>query len=253
MRTIDINCDLGEGFGPYSLGESEEIFKYISSANIACGFHAGDPLVIQKTIEAALINNVSIGAHPGFSDLQGFGRREMKLSPDDLYSSILYQVSALKSMTEALGGHLSHVKIHGAMYNMAANNFEMARTIAKAVKQIDAHLIFYGLANSKMIEAAMELGLKTANEAFADRRYNKNGSLVTRSNSLAIIHDENECINQVSSMINKQKLTSIDGSTINMKADSICIHGDNKEALLFARKLNEELKANNIAIRPIKA
>jgi len=252
MNTIDINCDLGESFGQYSIGNDPEILKYISSANIACGFHAGDPLVIQKTIVSALEYGVAIGAHPGFPDLQGFGRRNMKLSEDELFSCILYQVGALKAMTEALGGQLHHVKPHGAMYNMAACDYNMALCIAKAVQKIDPSLLFVGLAHSSLIDAAKSLGLKTANEAFADRRYMRDGTLVSRSNPRAVIHNERESIHQVLQLISDKQVVSFDHKTIDMHADTICIHGDNTEALQFAKALKENIEKKGYCIKALK-
>nr|WP_321410002.1 5-oxoprolinase subunit PxpA [uncultured Carboxylicivirga sp.] len=251
MHTIDINCDLGESYGAYKIGNDLAILKYISSANIACGFHAGDPGVIRKTIEAALNHKVAIGAHPGFPDIQGFGRRSMLLTDDELFDTILYQVSALKGMTEALGGKLQHVKPHGAMYNMAAQDYHMAKTIAKAVKQIDASLLFYGLANSQMLQAAKDEGLRTVSETFADRRYTKEGLLVPRSQPDAVIHNSNQCIQQVLIMIKDQKVISADGHEITLNADSICLHGDNMQALELAKAITEALEKSDIHISAV--
>ncbi|MCU4164948.1 LamB/YcsF family protein [Carboxylicivirga caseinilyticus] len=251
MHTIDINCDLGESYGAYKIGNDLAILKFISSANIACGFHAGDPGVIRKTIEAALNHNVAIGAHPGFPDIQGFGRRNMYLSDDELFDTILYQVSALKGITEALGGKLQHVKPHGAMYNMAAKDYHMAKTIARAVKKIDPSLFFYGLANSQMIQAAKDEGLTTVSETFADRRYTKEGLLVPRSQPDAVIHDSNQCIQQVLTMAKDQKVISADGHEITLKADTICLHGDNVQALELAKHITEALEKSDIHISAI--
>lgn len=249
---IDINSDLGESFGNYKIGNDAKVMKYISSANIACGLHAGDPVVIENTIKLALENKVGIGAHPGYPDLQGFGRRSMKLNLDEIRSTVLYQVAALKSMTEALGGKLQHVKAHGALYNDAAINKEIATAIAKAVLQIDPELIFMGLANSVMIEAAQDLGLKTANEVFADRAYTKFGTLVSRSLPDSVIHDGEVCNHRVLKMIQEQKVTEIEGSEISIQADSICIHGDNPTAIEMAKSLKNHLKKNRITIQALK-
>lgn len=251
MKSIDINCDLGESFGHYHLGNDKQILKHISSANIACGFHAGDPLVIKNTIEAALSEGVSLGAHPGFPDLNGFGRRVMKLTDDELYSCVLYQVSALKSMAEALGGTLNHVKPHGAMYNMAAIDVKMALVIARAIQQVDDQLMLVGLANSEMIKAAQMIDLPVCNEVFADRRYTDNGFLVPRSHDAAVIHDEAVCVQQVRDMLFKDEVISISGKQVAIKADTICIHGDNAEALQFAKKLNASLAEAEIIVSSI--
>ncbi|MCU4175264.1 5-oxoprolinase subunit PxpA [Carboxylicivirga sp. N1Y90] len=241
MCKIDLNSDLGESFGKYNCGNDNEILKLISSANIACGFHAGDPSVIQKTIEQALSNNVSIGAHPGFPDLQGFGRRNMNLSEGELFSCVLYQVSALKSMTEALGGKLEHVKPHGAMYNMAANDYTMAHCIAKAVQKIDDSLLFVGLANSQHIKAASDIGLQSISEAFADRRYNNQGFLVARSIPNAVIENNDQSIKQVLNILENKTVETIEGEKINLNAQSVCVHGDNKDALTLTQKLHKAI------------
>jgi UPF0271 protein len=249
MVQIDINSDIGESYGAYKIGNDEEILKYVTSVNIACGYHAGDPVIMRKTVENAIKNGVAIGAHPGYPDLSGFGRRDMKLGDDELFCSVLYQVGALKSMTEALGGKLQHVKPHGAMYNSASVNYNMAKVISEAVYKIDPDLILVGLANSQLTKAASDTGLRVANEIFADRRYQKDGTLVPRSHELALIHDEQQAVNQVKQILQKGVVTSIDNCDIPIKADSVCIHGDSPEALLFAKRLNEEL--NRSAIMPV--
>ena len=248
---IDLNCDLGESFGNYSIGNDPYVMKYITSANVACGFHAGDPTVIEKTIILALENGVGIGAHPGYPDLAGFGRRYMQMNMTDLRASILYQVGAVKAMTEALGGKLQHVKPHGALYNAAANDYEMATVITRAVKDIDSKLVFVGLAGSKMLRAAENTGLKIAHEVFADRAYNNDGTLVARSEAGAVIHDVNTCLNRVMQMIHEHTVLSITGETIPIKADTICIHGDNKMALDFARSLHTKLSDSNVLLQPM--
>ncbi len=248
---VDINSDLGESFGNYKIGNDAEVMKYISSANIACGFHAGDPLVIEKTIKLALKNKVAIGAHPGYPDLQGFGRRSMKLSTEEIRSSVFYQVGALKSMTEALGGKLQHVKAHGALYNDASVNEEIAKAIAEAVLLIDPDLIFMGLAKSKMTDVAHKMGLKTASEVFADRAYTKSGTLVSRSLPGSVIHDSLRCNDRVLKMIKEKKVIEIEGSEVDINAESICIHGDNPSALEMAKSLREHLENNKIKIQAL--
>jgi len=260
---IDLNSDLGESFGNYKMNNDAEIMKYITSANIACGFHAGDPLVIEKTIKLAFENNVSIGAHPGYPDLVGFGRRSMKVSNDELFSMILYQVGALKAMTEALGGKLAHVKPHGALYRDLAYDYPKSIIVAEAIFKIDPELIFVGLANSKMLRAAREVGLKAVNEVFADglkavnevfadRAYNDDGSLVSRLQEGAVIHDGKICLEQVNQMITQNTVQSINGNAIPIQADTICVHGDNIKALDFVKALNRFLTKRKIELRSIK-
>ncbi|MHC1704808.1 MAG: LamB/YcsF family protein [Tenuifilaceae bacterium] len=248
---IDLNCDLGESYGAYKIGNDEAIMSFISSANIACGFHAGDPVTIEKTIRLAIRKNVGIGAHPGYPDLEGFGRRPMKLSSEELRASILYQVGAIKSMTEALGGELQHVKPHGALYNSASVDFDMALIIAQAVKDIDSSLILVGLSNSEMLRAAKEIGLAFASEVFADRAYDDNGTLISRSNSKAVLHDTDQVIKRVLRMINERVVETISGKIIPIQADTICIHGDNEMALSFAENLYSAFKSNGISLKSI--
>lgn len=250
---IDINSDLGESFGSYKTGNDAEVMKYITSANIACGFHAGDPVVMEKTIRLALENKVAIGAHPGYPDLMGFGRRKMDLTPEEVKAYVFYQVAALKAMTESLGGKLQHVKAHGALYNEAAENDSVARAIAEAVLQLDPGLIFVGLANSNMLEVAKKMGLKTAAEVFADRAYTNFGTLVPRSQPGAVIHDPKICNDRVLQMIKEHTVEAINGSKIPIDASTICIHGDNPAAIELARSLRDHLEKNGIEIQAMKA
>ena len=249
---IDLNSDLGESFGNYSIGNDAEVMKYVTSVNIACGFHAGDPLVIEKTIKLALKNKVAIGAHPGYQDLIGFGRRSMKLKNDELHSLILYQVGALKAMTEALGGKLDHVKPHGALYSDLAYDYNRALAVSEAIYKIDPELIFIGLANSKMLKAAREVGLRAASEVFADRSYNDDGSLVSRLEEGAVIFDGEACLEQVNQLITNNTVTSINGNTIEMNVDTICVHGDNLKALEFVKALRKFLTQKNIQLKSLK-
>jgi 5-oxoprolinase (ATP-hydrolysing) subunit A len=250
---IDINCDLGESFGEFKIGNDEAILPYITSANIACGFHAGDPLTICKTIVLAIKNNVAIGAHPGYHDLEGFGRRPMKLSSEELRASILYQVGSLKSISEALGGNLQHVKPHGALYNLASADYSTALVIADAVREISSSLILYGMAGSEMIRAAIDVGLNYASEFFADRSYNDEGTLVPRNVKGSVIHETDEVIKRVIKLIKENKVVTISGKTIAVQADTICIHGDNEMAPEFAREITTALIANGIALKsPLK-
>ncbi|MFA5848491.1 MAG: 5-oxoprolinase subunit PxpA [Bacteroidales bacterium] len=237
MMKIDINCDLGESYGDNIVGNDEAVMPYITSANIACGFHGGDPLTIEKTIRLALKYGVSIGAHPGYQDLKGFGRQPMNLTAAELRASILYQVGALKSMSIALGGKLRHVKPHGAMYNSAASDFDMAMVIAKAVRDIDSSLILVGLSQSELINAAKKVGLAYASEVFADRAYNDDGSLVSRSLPGAVIHDTKVMIDRVIRMVRENVVESVSGKIIPIQADTICVHGDNEMAVEFCAVL----------------
>ena len=217
---IDVNADLGESYGYHQLGNDSEIIKYVSSANIACGFHGGDPFTIEQTIKLALENNVAIGAHPSYPDLVGFGRRSMKISNEELYSMILYQVGALKAMTEALGGKLHHVKPHGALYNDLANSLQKAKVVAEAIYKIDPSLILVGLANSEIQHAAREGGIKSGCEVFADRAYNDDGSLVARYKYGAVFHDGETCLKQVKQILTSNSITSINGNKIDMCVDT---------------------------------
>jgi UPF0271 protein len=252
MKKIDLNCDMGESFGAYSIGLDEEILPYITSANIACGYHAGDPTVIANTISVALEYNVGIGAHPSYPDLQGFGRRLMHMTPKEIYHMIMYQIAAVGGMTTALGGKLQHVKPHGALYNVAASDPIIAEAIVEAVYQVAPDAILFGLANSRLIQIAEKHGLQVAHEVFADRTYQSDGSLTPRSNPNAIIHDHQLAIEQVSHMINEREGISIDGVPFPIKAETICIHGDHPSSLLFVKKLREEFARTNIEIEAIR-
>ncbi len=251
MPIVDLNCDMGESFGAWTLGNDAELMNYVSSVNIACGFHAGDASTMRKTVETAIEKNVAIGAHPSFPDLQGFGRREMKLSAQEIFDIVLYQVSALKGICETFGGKLHHVKPHGALYNSAAKNAEMSLAIAEAVKKIDSNLIFYGLSGSFLISEAEKIGLQTASEVFADRTYQADGSLTPRNQPNALIKDTETAVKQVLQMVNAQTVTATNGETISIKAETICIHGDGENALEFARIINKTLTENNIAIKSV--
>ncbi|MGL6104867.1 LamB/YcsF family protein [Romboutsia sp.] len=250
MLKVDLNCDLGESFGRYKLGLDEEVIKYISSANIACGFHASDPLVMDKTVALAKENNVSIGAHPGYPDLVGFGRRNMDISIDEAKSYIKYQIGALYSFCKCSNVKLSHVKPHGAFYNMAAKDYKLAKAICEAIYEFDCELILLGLYNSQMIKAAKDVGIKYAKEVFADRAYEEDGSLVSRNKEGAIIHDEDLAISRVIEMIQKKRVKSITGKYIDIEVDSICVHGDGEKALEFVKKIKRKLKEENIEIKP---
>lgn len=245
---IDLNCDLGESFGNYKIGMDEEVIKFISSANIACGFHASDPLVMEKTVALAKENGVKVGAHPGFPDLVGFGRRNMNVSPAELKAMVMYQVGALAAFCKARDIKMNHVKPHGAMYNMAAKDIKLALAIAEGIAQVDDSLILLGLSGSQLLKAAQEVGLKCAAEVFADRAYEEDGSLVARTKAGAVIADENEVIERVIKMIKLGKVQAITGKEIEIKPDSICVHGDNPKALNFVKLIRQRLTQENIKI-----
>ena len=239
---------MGESFGAWQMGSDAALMDYVSSINIACGFHAGDATVIRKTVETALSKNVQIGAHPSFPDLQGFGRRDMNLSATEVFDIVLYQVSAVKGICEAFGARLNHVKPHGALYNKAAKHAELAAAVVEAVKKADDNLVFYGLSGSFLISEAEKAGLSTASEVFADRTYTADGTLTPRSEPNALIHDPKQAIAQVLEMILEQSVTAATGEKVTLKAETVCIHGDGANALEFAKLINSELSRCGIEI-----
>ncbi len=247
---IDINCDLGENITANGKQIDAAIMPYISSVNIACGFHAGDPLGIQNTLKLAKEHNVQIGAHPGFDDKANFGRKPIKLSPDELSAILLYQIGAVKGMALALGTSLRHVKAHGALYTMAAADFDTARILAEAVQAYDPELAMVCLAQSEMVNAAESIGLRYVSEVFADRSYRDDGQLVPRTASHAMLHDVDEMINRVIRMVKDKTVVTETGKSIHIQADTICIHGDSPQALPFARKLSAALKSEGIELEP---
>jgi UPF0271 protein len=251
MYKVDLNSDMGESFGDYKLGMDEEVLKYISSANIACGYHAGDPLTMEKTVKMAVKENAAIGAHPGLPDLMGFGRREMNITTEEAKCYVRYQIGALWAFASSRGVKLQHVKVHGALYNMAANDAGLSEAIAQAIYETDKDLILVGLANSEMIKAGKKANLKVANEVFADRAYNKNGTLVSRKKEGAMIHDEEEAISRVLRMVKEGKVSSITGEDIDIQADTICVHGDNPRAVGFVEKIKRALQAEGVEVVPM--
>jgi UPF0271 protein len=251
MFKVDLNCDMGESFGRYTLGHDKEMMTYISSANIACGFHAGDPNIMDQTVKLALEHNVSIGAHPGFHDLQGFGRRKIQITPEEAYQLIIYQVGALQGFVQANGGKLHHVKPHGALYNMAAVDKELAEAIALAIYRIDPEIVLYGLSNSELTKAGEAIGLKVAHEVFADRTYQQDGTLTPRNMPNALITSEEAAIQQVVKMVKEQKVTTVDNHEMDIRADTICLHGDGRSALSFAKRIHEVFQTEGIKIETI--
>ena len=246
---VDINCDLGERDPGDNTGNDEALMPYISSVNIACGFHAGDPLTIEKTIRSAIRHGVSIGAHPGYPDREGFGRRPMKMSNEELRAMILYQAGAVKGMAEAAGGKMCHVKPHGALYNTAAKDFEISMVIARAVQDLDSSLILVGQSGSHLIKAAREAGLACASEVFADRAYNDDGTLVARDIPGSVLHDTGDMIDRVIRMIKDKTVETVSGKIIPVEADTVCIHGDNETAPEFVKTLTEALKSAGIVMK----
>ncbi len=223
---IDLNSDLGESFGPWAMGHDAALMDSISSANVACGFHAGDPGTMRATIALARDKGVAIGAHPGFQDLVGFGRREIKASPAEVADLVLYQVSALAGMAAAHGIKLQHVKPHGALYNMACKDRGLADAIAAAVASLDRSLILFGLPDSELLRAGEAAGLAVAAEVFADRAYDPDGSLTARAKPGSVIHDTQQVVERAIKMVKDQRVIAVDGSTIALRADTICLHGD---------------------------
>ena len=250
MISIDLNADLGESFGRYTLGMDEKIMEVISSANIACGFHAGDPMVMERSVRLAAEAGIAIGAHPGFPDLMGFGRRNMAVSPEEARAYILYQLGALDAFLRPMGIRMRHVKPHGALYNMAAADEQLARAICGAVKDFDPELRLVGLSGSLLIRAAEKTGLRAISEVFADRAYEADGSLVSRRKPGAIISDEREALRRVIRMVKEGKVKAINGEEIAIRAESVCVHGDGEKALLFAKSIREALTANDIQVSP---
>ncbi|MBS1918210.1 MAG: LamB/YcsF family protein [Bacteroidetes bacterium] len=243
MLSIDLNCDMGEG-----QPNDSAIMPYISSANIACGYHAGDIETMMRTIESALKYNVSIGAHPSFFDKENFGRINMNLSPEEIYKIVFEQISALAGTAEKFHAKLHHVKPHGALYNMAAKDIGLALAVCQAIKDFDESLILYGLSGSRLIDAAKETNLKSYNEVFADRTYQTDGSLTSRSLQNALITDSDVSLQQVLKMIKQSTVISVTGDEIPIVAETICIHGDGEHAVEFAKKIYYKLKKENIAI-----
>lgn len=251
LHTIDLNGDVGEGFGPYVMATDPDLLDCVSSASIACGFHAGDPGTMRRTVRLALEKGVAIGAHPGLPDRMGFGRRAMEIAPDEAYEMTLYQIGALDAFVKAEGGRMAHVKPHGALYNMAAQDPLLARSIAEAVYDYDPHLILFGLSGSELIRAGESLGLRTANEVFADRRYLNDGRLSPRRNPGSVITEVEEAVAQTLRLVREKAVVSLEGDLLRLEADTLCIHGDTPHAVRFARTIRDRLLQQGIRIRPV--
>jgi len=246
--TVDLNCDMGESFGAWTLGQDAEIMPFITSANVACGFHAGDPGVMRQTVRRALAQNVAIGAHPGLPDLVGFGRRTMDISAEEAFDLTVYQLGALAAVVRAEGGQLHHLKPHGALYNMAATNAALAEAIAEAIYKVQPELTLYGLAGSELTKAGEKIGLKTAHEVFADRTYQSNGTLTPRRQPDALITSPDVAIAQVLRMVQGGWVRTQQGPEVAIRADTVCLHGDGAHALEFARQLRTALAQANVAV-----
>jgi len=251
MQKVDLNSDLGESFGRYTLGMDDKVLPIISSANVACGFHAADPVVMAKTVALAKQAGVAVGAHPGFPDLMGFGRRNMTVSPQEARAYILYQLGALDAFLRAEGLRMQHVKPHGALYNMAGKDYTLARAVCEGIKAFDSSLIVLALSGGELLRAAEDLGLRTVSEVFADRAYEEDGSLVNRSKPGAMITDEDEAVARVVRMVTEGKVTAITGKDIDLRAESICVHGDGEKAVAFAGKIRAALEQSGVAVRPL--
>lgn len=251
MYKIDLNSDLGESYGAWKMGDDPAVLTFVSSANVACGFHAGNPAVMKVTVAAAAAAGVAVGAHPAYPDLVGFGRRSMACSPDEIYTDVLYQTGALKAFCEAAGIKLQHVKPHGAMYNSAAKKIEEAKAIAQAVKDAGEGIILMGLAGSKFDEAAAEVGVPYAAEAFADRGYMNDGTLVPRKMEGAFVRDAEVAAKRVIRMVKEGVVEAIDGTVVKLAPQSICLHGDSPTAVQMAKTLRTRLIEAGIEIVPL--
>lgn len=251
MLYIDLNMDAGESFGRWLLGDDEKALPHVSSANIACGLHAGDPLVMEKTMLICRENKVSPGAHPGFPDLQGFGRRNIKMNPKEIEAYVMYQVGALKVFAEDIGLKLSHVKAHGALYNMAAVDNDIAMALARGVARVDSNLILVGLAGSLMIDAADRVGIPRAREGFCDRAYNTDGTLLSREKPGSVIHDPQKAAERAVLMVKEGKVLTPDGRAVELQVDTICIHGDTPSAATIARTIRSSLEENGITVKSL--
>lgn len=251
---IDINCDMGESFGAYKMGMDEEILKYITSANIACGWHAGDPMVMDKTVKMAAKNGIAVGAHPGYPDLYGFGRRNMDCSPEEIRTFMIYQIGALNAFCAANGVKLSHVKPHGSLYLTAVENEVVARSIAEAIASVNSELSYVALAGAKgelMTRIGREVGLRVVYEAFPDRAYTSEGTLVSRKEPGAVIKDPEEVAQRALKMARYGKVTALDGSEIVMNVQTLCVHGDTPGSVNLAKSIRKLLEAEGIEVKPM--
>ena len=248
MRRIDLNCDMGESYGAWKMGADAGVMPYISSANIACGFHAGDPATIRKTVRLAVDAGVAIGAHPSLPDLMGFGRRVMRITPQDMYDLVVYQAGAVEAFARAAGAKLHHVKCHGALYNMAAIDEGLSEAMARAVKDLGGDVKLYALSNSLMMKVAKSKNIPVYGEVFADRGYSDDGTLAPRDKPGGMIVDAAASVKQALAMIEEGHVTSLAGKRVAVAADTMCLHGDQPGAVTFAKKLRETFKEKGIAV-----
>jgi len=246
MKTIDLNCDMGESYGAWKMGADSEVMPFISSANIACGFHGGDPATIRKTVRLALDHGVAIGAHPSLPDIQGFGRRTMKISPQDMYDLVVYQAGAVDGFARAAGAKLHHIKCHGALYNMAAVDQGLSEAMVKAAK--DLGVMLYVLSNSTNFEIAKKSGVPVAAEVFGDRGYSDDGTLAPRDRPGGMIEDAEQSVKQVLGMIEGGFVTSLSGKRVPVAADTLCLHGDQPGAATFAKRIRAVFAERNIKV-----
>jgi UPF0271 protein len=248
MNSIDLNADIGESYGAWRMGDDAALLPLVSSANIACGFHAGDPATMRRSVALCLEHGVSVGAHPSYPDREGFGRREMSLSPAEIHDAVLYQIGALAGIAAAAGTRLAHVKPHGALYNRAAVDHHAADAIAAAVRAFDPSLGLVGLAGSCLPDAGRAAGLRVLAEGFADRRYDASGHLVLRGSPGALIEDAVQAAEQVLAMVREGSVIAIDGSSLDLAVDTVCLHGDSPHAVALARQLRAALAQHGIRI-----
>ncbi len=245
---VDLNADVGEGVGPWPMGDDERLIPIVTSVNVACGAHAGDPLTIDRTIRLALAHGVAVGAHPGYPDLVGFGRRDLAMAPDELEASLIYQVGAVAAFARAAGTPLRHVKPHGALYNLAAREPSVAATIARAIARVSGDLVLVGLAGSAMLAAAADAGLASAAEAFADRAYEADGTLRSRRLPGALLDSPRRAASQALAIVRDGRVETHDGRVVDVRADTICIHGDTPAAVEFATAVRAALEGAGVTI-----
>ena len=250
MKTlsIDLNCDMGESYGAWKMGADEGVMPYISSANIACGFHGGDPATIRKTVRLAVDRGVAVGAHPSLPDLMGFGRRVMRISPQDMYDLVIYQAGAVEAFARAAGAKLHHVKCHGALYNMAVNDEALSEAMVRAVKDLGSGVMLYALSESKNFQIAKRAGIPVAGEVFGDRGYSDDGTLAPRDKPGGMIEDAAASVKQVLGMIEEGYVKSLGGKRVPVAADTLCLHGDQPGAVTFAKKLRETFNERGISV-----
>src|SRR5256714_7003385 len=248
MKRIDLNCDMGESYGAWKMGDDAGVMPHVSSATVACGFHGGDPATIRKTVRLAVDNGVAIGAHPSLPDIMGFGRRTMRISPQEMYDLIVYQAGAVEAFARAAGARLHHVKCHGALYNMAANDEALSEAMARAVRDLGSKVMLYALSNSKMMHVAKAKAVPVLGEVFADRGYSDDGTLAPRDRPGGMIEDAAEAVKRAIGMIEEGHVVSLSGKRVPVSADTLCLHGDQPGAVAFARAIRKAFSERGIEI-----